>query len=375
MNISIIHPSLNPKGGAERLCLTMVEALKEKGYTVLLGTLEKTNWSEVEKSFNDVVKPDKEIVVPRKMPFLGTYGQILQVLHTSKICKHSDVTIVSDYFSSWTLYGLAFVKNLVLYVHDPVVLPKKYWKGFWSFYYKPYSLLERLSLSKLKKVIVLANSEFSANTLKKVHGLNAKILYPPVDVENFFPSKKENLVVSVARFHPAKKFEMLIESFTNVRDANCVIIGSTYGKESKLYLLKLKKFINQLGLEKRVRLFVDCPFDLLQETLAKAKLYVHCMPSEFFGISIVEAMAAGCIPLVHRSGGPYIDIIDYDKYGFSFNDVPELSDKINVLLENDALRKEHVEKLRVRAKMFSKDVFKKNVTKIIDNLTVCKSNG
>jgi glycosyltransferase involved in cell wall biosynthesis len=37
--------------------------------------------------------------------------------------------------------------------------------------------------------------------------------------------------------------------------------------------------------------------------LAAAKVYLHTMVGEHFGISIVEAMASGCIPVSHNSGG------------------------------------------------------------------------
>lgn len=376
MNISIIHHSLNPRGGAERLCLTTIEALKEKGHEVCLGTFEKTNWNEVEESFKDVVRPDKEIVVSRKKVFLGTYGEILQIfLLTSKMCKHSDVTIVSSVSPSWSLYGLPVTKKLVIYVHDPTFLSRKYRVGLWHFYYKPYDLIERKSLTKLKNEVILTNSSFSAKLIKKVSALNAKILYPPVDIENFFSSEKENLVVSVGRFDPIKKFEILIKSFTEVKDASCIIIGSSYGKESRSYILKLKSLIKTLGLETRIKLLVDCPFDTLKQILAKAKLYVHCMLFEHFGISIVEGMASGCIPIVHRSGGPYTDIVNYDTYGFSFKEVHELSDKINLLLENEDLQKEYSEKTKERSKMFSKEVFKKNILRIVELMNNVQSGS
>src|SRR6266540_1694231 len=40
------------------------------------------------------------------------------------------------------------------------------------------------------------------------------------------------------------------------------------------------------------------------EILGEAKVYLHLMEGEHFGITIVEAMSAGCVPVVHDSGGP-----------------------------------------------------------------------
>lgn len=38
--------------------------------------------------------------------------------------------------------------------------------------------------------------------------------------------------------------------------------------------------------------------------LSKAKIFFHPMPNEHFGIAVVEAKAAGCLPVVHASFGP-----------------------------------------------------------------------
>jgi len=54
---------------------------------------------------------------------------------------------------------------------------------------------------------------------------------------------------------------------------------------------------------------------------------VHPIIYEHFGISVVEAMASGCVSIVHRSGGSYTDIADHDKYVFSFEDVEDLAEK------------------------------------------------
>src|SRR5207244_11868431 len=49
--------------------------------------------------------------------------------------------------------------------------------------------------------------------------------------------------------------------------------------------------------------FVLAPLRKVKDILGKAKVYVHSALNEHFGITIVEAMAAGCVPVVHISGG------------------------------------------------------------------------
>jgi glycosyltransferase involved in cell wall biosynthesis len=111
----------------------------------------------------------------------------------------------------------------------------------------------------------------------------------------------------------------------------------------------------------RIILIVNVSSQSLRRILSKAKIYVHCAPHEYFGISVVEAMACGCVPVVHKSGGPYTDIIEYDEYGFSFESAHELASKINLLLNNNDLYEKFSERAQERSKMFNRENFKKHL--------------
>ena len=60
MKIAIIHHSLNIPGGAERLCLSAIEAFRKAKHQVPLVPVEKTDWSIIERSFGRVTQPDNE---------------------------------------------------------------------------------------------------------------------------------------------------------------------------------------------------------------------------------------------------------------------------------------------------------------------------
>ena len=51
-------------------------------------------------------------------------------------------------------------------------------------------------------------------------------------------------------------------------------------------------------------LMTDVPKTQLRQILLDSKVYLHCAINEHFGISIIDAMASGCVPIVHDSGGP-----------------------------------------------------------------------
>lgn len=57
----------------------------------------------------------------------------------------------------------------------------------------------------------------------------------------------------------------------------------------------------------------NLPIDDVVQIMSQAKVGIHTMKNEHFGIAIVEMMAAGIITIAHESGGPLRDIIQKGK--------------------------------------------------------------
>jgi glycosyltransferase involved in cell wall biosynthesis len=105
------------------------------------------------------------------------------------------------------------------------------------------------------------------------------------------------------------------------------------------------------------------PLRRVKDLLADAKIYVHCALNEHFGISIVEAMAAGCVPVVHDSGGPR-EIVS-DDVGYRWNSVTEAITQISSLVGNDSPRKELSQAAALRAEQFTPEAFERDMGKVI----------
>jgi glycosyltransferase involved in cell wall biosynthesis len=82
------------------------------------------------------------------------------------------------------------------------------------------------------------------------------------------------------------------------------------------------------------------------------------MANEPFGIGIVEGMAAGCVPLVHKGGGQYDDVIDHDRYGLSYNDQEEAVALMESIMLGDQKRSELKRAAVSRALQFSVNRFR-----------------
>ena len=91
--------------------------------------------------------------------------------------------------------------------------------------------------------------------------------------------------------------------------------------------------------------------------------YIHCAENEHFGITIVEAMAAGCVPIVHDSGGPR-EIVTND-VGFRWRSLAVAAQQITVLGENDRLRGEFSAASASKAQQFRPEVFEAEIARLL----------
>ena len=132
------------------------------------------------------------------------------------------------------------------------------------------------------------------------------MVYPPVDLKGIAYSKsnriKKSIVLTIARFSPEKRLEQIPLIARRV-DAKFFILGTVNSEASYRSVYGL---IKKYGVEDRVTIIADSPnnHEVKMELLRKAKVFLHTSLLEPFGISIVEGMGAGCIPVVHDSGGP-----------------------------------------------------------------------
>nr|GFB00640.1 GDP-Man:Man(3)GlcNAc(2)-PP-Dol alpha-1,2-mannosyltransferase [Tanacetum cinerariifolium] len=99
----------------------------------------------------------------------------------------------------------------------------------------------------------------------------------------------------------------------------------------------------------------------LVKLLGGATAGIHSMIDEHFGISVVEYMAAGAIPIAHNSAGPKMDIVlpeEGKQTGFLAQTVEEFADAIlNILQMSESEKHEMAEAGRRRANRFSEQRF------------------
>lgn len=106
-----------------------------------------------------------------------------------------------------------------------------------------------------------------------------------------------------------------------------------------------------------MRFEINASYDLLVSTLGMAKVGIHTMWNEHFGIGVVEYMAAGLVPVAHKSGGPKLDIVtEYDgkPTGYLADSVDSFADCLHLAL---SLSEKEYEEMGSNARAAASDKF------------------
>jgi glycosyltransferase involved in cell wall biosynthesis len=119
-------------------------------------------------------------------------------------------------------------------------------------------------------------------------------------------NNKKDVILVVSRFHPSKKIENAIRLAKLLKQYQIgngmKIVGnlppSRYG-----YYSYLKQMVQDYNLTDYVTFEINVSFSKLLALMQESKIYFHPLPGEPFGISTVEAMSAGLIPVVPDIGG------------------------------------------------------------------------
>jgi glycosyltransferase involved in cell wall biosynthesis len=279
----------------------MINSLKARGHEIVVCSSQKVDLNRIRNVFGRELLFDKEIHFWPYMfdPFdpKSIYENVLK----SFMCKLScDVLI--DTFSN----DLLPWSDAVYFQGGALVsfLPG----GLRGSFFLPFrTLLKHFSRShEYKSKIAMACSRFSAKQVKDVVGHDVTVLYPPVS--DYFKSSdvdansRSDIVVTVSRFAEEKRLEMVPKiAKLSPESYSFLIAGACRSPEA---LFSVQDCIRKLGVERRVRLLPNISRQELRDILRKSKVYLHASQNEPFGVSIVEAMSSGCIPVVPNCGGP-----------------------------------------------------------------------
>ena len=225
-----------------------------------------------------------------------------------------------------------------------------------SFHVQPENILNNLNISSawLTKLLyrffiwrfyaradfVIAPSQFAADLLREA-GLNVPlaVLSNGVTEEFFMPRQATSAqarfrLVSVGRLAKEKQQSQLLEA----------IAASDYREQIELTLAgtgpqqrSLVELAKTLGVRAEIGRVSD---QRLKELYQTADVFVQTSAVELEGMSVLEAMAAGCAVLINNATTSAVpEFVVAPQATYAMNDVADLTRKLNAMLEDQALRK------------------------------------
>ena len=145
----------------------------------------------------------------------------------------------------------------------------------------------------------VAISSYVARRIYKLYRRPARVIYPPVDVERFRPDlPREEFFVAISRFVPYKRMDLIIKSFANM-EQELVVIGDGPDR------VNLERIAGP-----NVKLLGYQPDEVVADYLQRAKAFVFAA-DEDFGITPVEAQAAGCPVIAYGRGGALETVVGW----------------------------------------------------------------
>ena len=160
---------------------------------------------------------------------------------------------------------------------------------------------ERFDADVASGDVVLAISSFTRTAVQALWpAAQVEILYPPVDMPADDPRRERDIdVMTLGNIAPDKRQLDQLELAAEMPERRFAIVGAVM---SRVYLKRLERVIRSKRL-KNVQLVVDATARQVSDLLFRSRVFLHMKEEEHFGISVAQAIAHGCVPIVHDSGG------------------------------------------------------------------------
>ncbi len=354
MRIGIFDPYLDDLGGGEKYMMTIAEILSEK-HEVDVFWDNKSDLDGLLKRFSldlSKVKITPNIFSPK-------YSTLQRFIATK---KYDRIIFLSD-----GSLPLVYPKLLV-HIQQPL---------------NNMETKSAFGKLKIKRVnVFFCNSNYTKSFIHDKFHLKTKVLFPPVNIQKI-NARKENIILHVGRFRiknvkndDYKKQHVMVRQFKKMVDNGFknwkFVLAVSVNEKDNREFEEMRDFVKNYPVE----FLVNKSNDELWQIYGKAKIYWHASGygedleknpeyAEHFGISTVEAMGAGVVPVVINAGGQK-EIVTDGVDGLLWDSLEELEGKTLNLANDEKLMSNLSEKAKSTARKFSKEKFSETLNEFIN---------
>ncbi|MBW1790074.1 MAG: glycosyltransferase [Deltaproteobacteria bacterium] len=363
----LAHDRFLFRGGGEHFAL---EFCRTFGADLLTGCIDESIWSPEELREIHTVSLMRNF----RKSGLRTLGYLLGFgLRARQVSKY-DIAVYSGIHAPIAVLANAASRN-ILYCHTPPRLIYDQAEHFSEkfrqssprpMFVEPAVLVaRRVYLATLRKFYeravsrmdtIVANSFNIQRRIRKYLGIESQVVYPPCDIIEYRWESQEDYYLSTARIESLKRVHLIAQAFRRLPHLKLIIASSGSDAPRVREIIDSAPNIHMTG-------WVDQ--ETMQRLVGRCIATIYIPVEEDFGISPVESMAAGK-PVIGVAEGGLLETVIDGETGVLLPSPASVEGLIDAVERLDARRAKSMRgACRVRARLFSREVFRQRMQKIL----------
>lgn len=326
--LQITRQYLPSTGGVESSVEGLSHAVQDAGHEVRIVTLKKIFGTGEDA-------PAKSVINGLNVTRIGHWGSRRYPIAPSVLSHLNDSDLLHihavDFFVDFLSFTRVFHRRPIVlsthggYFHTPRL------SRFKAAYFRT---ITRQTLKHVAAVICISDQDYkifsSIVSKEKLH-----LVRNGVQMESYANVKKTitpGLLVGIGRVSPNKGIDRLIHAVAEVRKTRSDVQLIWAGPDEEGRIDQLRKLAEKAGVGDSVKFTGRVEATELERLLSRANLFVSGASYEGYGLSTIEAMSSGTVPVVTRVG-IHPQVIRNGKTGFLVDgDAVSLADGLRVAL-------------------------------------------
>ena len=354
MRAAIFHDYFGAIGGGENVVLMMADALDADIITTDTDAVNRIKGHRNVLSIGDTVR-------------IAPFKQISAAARFAT-CDFSDDYDFFIFSGNWAHYAARRHHPNLWYCHILIGAMKdenipfcdysgRFARGFYRCGSSLHRSLDRRSMANVDQI--LANSRNTRAQIARYYGRDADILYPAINVSRYVHREAGDYWLSVNRLYPEKRIELQIETFRSLPDERLLIVGGyAEGDHSSPYAKKIRQ-----NLPANVEVLGEVPEHELMDLYAQCKGLLCTAEDEDFGLTPVEAMAAGK-PVVAVNEGGFRETVTAETGMLVDADPERIASAVRAV---SADPERYREACLARARLFDLSVFADRIRRVVND--------
>jgi glycosyltransferase involved in cell wall biosynthesis len=284
-----------------------------------------------------------------------------------EICKRYKI----DFIIGVLIYPHGYIGRLISlytrlpYIHITIAGHREFWLNG--------KIIERINLLLFRKshlITVTGSNTRNYLTLKGYNPQKIEILPNVIRMDNYNDLERERSydIVVLSRFDKNKNISLILKAIAKIdKSLNVQVLIAGHGSEYNNLIFESKS----LGIEHNVHFVGWVEESRKKDIYNSARLFVLCSKGEGFPLSLLEAMACGCVPVISNVGD-ISDVVSNDLNGCIVKDIDnekELAAILELLIKNPQM----INRLSIQAKEVKTKFSFENVEPIWEKILTKKN--